>query len=111
MMPLQGPFIQNIHVYFAVSSCTNCHRHILQSLKPLGRVLHPAFTASQKSTIIVSKGGSTRKSKEPKTRMEMVNTISDLQGSAYRLTSAIPSSRPVLGEASSICKVGHVKKP
>lgn len=41
------------------------------------------------------------KSKELKTRMKIVNKMSDLQGSAYRLTSVIPSSWLVLEDASS----------
>lgn len=48
-----------------------------------------------------SRGGSLNKSKELKTRMKIVNKMSDLQGSAYRLTSVIPSSWLVLEDASS----------
>ena len=37
--------------------------------------------------------------------------MSDLQGSAYRLTSVIPSFWPVFEEVWLSCSVGHVKYP
>lgn len=57
------------------------------------------------------RGGSIKKSKELKTRMKMVKKRSDLQGSEYLLTSVIPSSWPLLEDASSNWSVGHVKNP
>lgn len=57
------------------------------------------------------RGGSIKKSTQIKTRMKRVNIMSDLQGSAYRLTSVIPSFWPVFEAVSSSCSVGHVKYP
>ena len=69
------------------------------------------FYAQSSNGNYVQRGGSIRKSRELKTRMKTVNTMSDLQGSAFRPTSVICSSRPVLEDVSSNCSVGHVKKP
>ena len=57
------------------------------------------------------RGGWIKKGTQHKTRMKRVNITSDLQGSAYRLTSVTPSSRPVFEDVLSICSVGCVKYP
>ena len=58
------------------------------------------------------RGGLTKKSKELKTTMNILNHKRDLQGSACRFTSAIPFSCPLLEAAiSSSWSVGHVRNP
>lgn len=52
------------------------------------------------------------KSKELNSKRKIEKYISDLQGSAYRLTSVILSCRPASGEdASFTCRVGQVTNP
>ena len=85
---------------------------MLHEFRNTTTILHPILHIYAKfSDATAFRGGSIKKSKELKTIMKMVKKISDLQGSAYRLTSVIPSSWPVLEDASSNWSVGHVKKP
>lgn len=85
---------------------------MLHEFRNTSTIFHPILHLYAKfADARAFRGGSIKKSKELKTIMKMVKKISDLQGSAYRLTSVIPSSWPVLEDASSIWSVGHVKKP
>ena len=85
---------------------------MLHEFRNTTTILHPILHIYAKfSDATAFRGGSIKKSKELKTIMKMVKKISDLQGSAYRLTSVIPSSWPIFEDASSNWSVGHVKKP
>ena len=85
---------------------------MLHEFRNTTTILHPILHIYAKfSDATAFRGGSIKKSKELKTIMKMVKKISDLQWSAYRLTSVIPSSWPIFEDASSNWSVGHVKKP
>lgn len=66
------------------------------------------------STTSEPSGGSNMRSKALKTKTKMEKITSDLQGSTFRSISVIPFSFPFSGvddDESSICSVGHVRKP
>lgn len=86
--------IDGINVLYEKTLCI--YGQIYCIILYLNSYTHLSYVYTKESEAKALSGGSTKRSRELRTRTNTVKKKSDLQGSAYRLTSVIPSSWPLV---------------